>query len=532
MTAIKALSAGSINNTDNGSLVADSSPKGNDTAAMMFAAIFGGWVNQLSGQEQDSGNQSNAPAGKEANSGRHALLGIEGLQAMMAMLQEEGNLKEVLARQVQNPMSKEDFSGQLDLLLSQMDTLRSQSNSSNPLGTFEVARLSGMTGQLQGKNSPQSELDLYKNVIVDLLTEMSGEVKVKSPSEQLDTLTQQKSAIAAQRFNSGLFIGLDGQGQAPGTGITAEKAVVSQPALSQTLTVPVVDDVAVQVVPSTQQSTGQETLVSAFAAKSVEGKSSGLGENTAGTSEKNGPVGTAKHSGIHNMELDNPENFQLTSEQDQKDQPSTHNGADQGKESGSDTSAGIGVKLQEKDNLDFPKDEPSTLQDSHPENVVGLTSTKGTAQVQGRVSESVSPVWTQVANEIFENAYQARPQLREMTIHLRPAELGDINISMRWEDGQMHIRMVATDAGTGQILQTNLSELKDNLTQLGIQCGMMEMGLGEQNRNSQDGQGQEGKAGAQENGDEALGYMSKEELESLMDSDAAEQGIRRINVTA
>ncbi|MGE4271336.1 MAG: flagellar hook-length control protein FliK [Desulfitobacterium sp.] len=531
MTAIKALSAGSINNTDNGSVVADSSPKGNDTAAMMFAAIFGGWVNQLSGQEQDSGNQSNAPAGKEANSGRHALLGIEGLQAMMAMLQEEGNLQEVLARQAQNPMSKEDFSGQLDLLLSQMDTLRVKSNSSNPLGTLEVAQLSGMTGQLQGKNSPQSELDLYKNVIVDLLTEMSGEVKVKSPSEQLNTLTQQKSAIAAQRFNSGLFIGLDDQGQAPGTGITAEKAVVSQPALSQTLTVPAVDDVAVQVVSSAQQSTGQETQENAFAAKLAQG-AAGLEENTPGTLGKNGPEGTAKHSGILNMEPDNLVNFQLTSDQDPKGQPSTQNGADQGKGSGSDTTTGIGIKLQEKDNLDSPKDEPAAVQDSHPEGVVGLSSTKGTDQVQGKVSGSVSPVWTQVANEIFEKAYQARPQLREMTIHLRPAELGEINISMRWEDGQMHIRMVATDAGTGQILQTNLSELKDNLTQLGIQCGMMEMGLGEQNRHSQDGQGQEGKAGAQENGDEALGYMSKEELESVMDSDAGEQGIRRINVTA
>ncbi|AGA70261.1 flagellar hook-length control protein [Desulfitobacterium dichloroeliminans LMG P-21439] len=529
MTAIKALSTGSINNADNGSVVVDSSPKGNDAAAMMFAAIFGNWMNQHSGQEQDSDDQSNAPAGKEANSGRNALLGIEGLQAMMAMLQGEGNLQEVLARQVQNPMSEEEFSGQLNLLLSQMDTLRGQSNFSNPLGTLEVAQMSGMTGQLQG-NTPQSELDLYKNVIVDLLTDMSGEVKVKTHPEGLNTLTQQKSAIAAQRFNSGLFIGLVGEGQASGTGIAADKVTVAQTAIGQSMT-SVVDDVEVQVVPSTQQGNGQGTLVSALATKPAEG-AVGLEENIAGTLGKNGPEGTAKHSGVLNMESENPGNFQLPGEQDPKGQSSTQNGANQGKGSGSDKSLGTGVGLQEKGSLDFPKDEQFTLQDSHMESVVGLSSTKETSQVQGKVLEKGTPVWTQVANEVFEKAYQARPQLREMIIHLRPAELGQINISMRWEEGQMHIRMVATDAGTGQLLQTNLSDLRDNLTQLGIQCGMMEMGLGEQNRHSQEGQGQEDKARAQENGDEKLGFTSNEELESMMDSQVDEQGIRRINVTA
>ena len=143
MTAINALSTrGVIQSTEDGFSSAGEAQPGADSAAMMFAAIFNGWLNQ-SGQGQDSGQQSNEPAGKEANSGRHALMGLDGLQGLMGMLQgNEGT-----------------SSDQLKVLLTQLDDLRSQSTQSNPLGIFEEVQLSGMTGQPQGKSTPQSELD-------------------------------------------------------------------------------------------------------------------------------------------------------------------------------------------------------------------------------------------------------------------------------------------------------------------------------------------------------------------------------------
>lgn len=104
------------------------------------------------------------------------------------------------------------------------------------------------------------------------------------------------------------------------------------------------------------------------------------------------------------------------------------------------------------------------------------------------VSKVDSPVWAQVAQEIQQNVLPVRNTLRELDIQLHPAELGHIRIALTWDNGQVHLRMVASEAGTGQALQANLPDLRQSLTGMGIQCGMMQMGFGDQRQNSQQGQ--------------------------------------------
>jgi flagellar hook-length control protein FliK len=111
-----------------------------------------------------------------------------------------------------------------------------------------------------------------------------------------------------------------------------------------------------------------------------------------------------------------------------------------------------------------------------------------------------------------------------MEIQLHPAELGQIRLSLRWEDGQVHLRMMASEPGTGQMLQANLSELRNNLTQLGVQCGMMEMNMGHQQENSRE-QGRNKPSRVRvENED----LQETQSIQTILDVESSSQ----INVTA
>ncbi|HHY26838.1 MAG TPA: flagellar hook-length control protein FliK [Desulfitobacterium dehalogenans] len=506
MTGINALSTrGAITSTEDGASFTGSSLPGADSAAMMFAAIFGGWLNQI-GQGQDSGNQSNEPAGKDANSGRHALLGLDGLQGLMGILQGNGGF--------QGEGEQGADSEQLKILLTQLDALRSQTPSSNSSGILEDVQLSGMTEQPQGKISPQSELDLYKNVISNLLKEMSGEMRIKSPNQaEFNPLDQQKSEIAVQRYNSGLFIPMDEEAQATAPGAMADSSKTSANSFAEV---------------------NQGTLLAALLGKSKPGDPGrGSDESQVRHRAGNGLEGAGKSSEILSSNQENSGNNMLLKQEAAKSIGSTHGVPEDNPAAGGlAPSKGTDAKgvLDNEHLIEANKGNKSALQDVAAGNLTHQV--KDISQVQGKIADkSDQPIWTQVARDIFDKAYLARPQLRELTIQLHPAHLGAINISMSWDEGQVHLRMVASDGGTGQILQQNLSELRDNLTQLGIQCGQMEMGLGEQKEGAQEHQGRNSSA-RQESGDEALETLNSEELERILSNDEVIPGANRINIKA
>ncbi|ACL22135.1 flagellar hook-length control protein [Desulfitobacterium hafniense DCB-2] len=541
MTGINALSTrGAITSTEDGSPFTSGSQSGADSAAMMFAAIFGGWLNQVGGQGQDSGNQSQEPAGKDANSGRHALLGLDGLQGLMGILQGNEGFQEVFVQGLQGEGEQGVNSEQLKTLMTQLDALRNQALPANySSGILEDVQLSGMTEQPQGKIFPQSELDLYKNVISNLLKEMSGEMKLKPQNQaEANPLAQQKSELAAQRYNSGLFITMDGEGQEPS--VMATQAKTDAAPMNTVPTDMTLTDTA-KTAANTFVQVNQGTLLAALLGKSKsdpDGTGSdetGLDENQVKPGVGNGPEGrTAKNPEILSLNQENSEDNMLLKQEAAKSTASPHSALEEKlAESGLVSAKGTVAKgLQDDEQpIETNKGNKSILPDVAAGNLTHQA--KDIAQVQGKVADKGDqPIWTQVARDIFDKAYLARPQLRELTIQLHPAHLGAINIAMNWDEGQVHLRIVASDGGTGQLLQQNLSELRDSLTQLGIQCGQMEMGLGEQKEGAQEHQGREGSGHSQESGDDVLESLNSEELERILSNDEVIPGASRINIKA
>lgn len=540
MTGINALSTrGAITNTEDGSSYTSGSQPGADSAAMMFAAIFGGWLNQVGGQGQDSGNQSQEPAGKDANSGRHALLGLDGLQGLMGILQGNEGFQEVFVQGLQGEGKQGVNSEQLEILMTQLDALRSQALPANSPGILEDVQLSGMTEQPQGKTSPQSELDLYKNVISNLLKEMSGEMKLK-PQNQAEAnpnpLAQQKLELAAQRYNSGLFISMDGEGQEPSV-MVAQVKKDAEP-MNTVPTDMTLTDTA-KTAANTFVQVNQGTLLAALLGKlksdpdGTGADETGLDENQVKLGAGNGPEGRpARNPEILSLNQENSEDAMLLKQEAAKGTPSSHGVSEEKLAEGGliPTKGTVARGLQDNEQpIEVNKGNKSALPDVAAGNLTHQA--KDIAQVQGKVADkSEQPIWTQLARDIFDKAFLARPQLRELNIQLHPAHLGAINISMSWDEGQVHLRMVASDGGTGQIIQQNLSELRDNLTQLGIQCGQMEMG--EQKEGTQEHQGREGSGRSQESRDDALDPLSSEELEQLLSNDEVIPGASRINIKA
>src|SRR5665648_847909 len=108
---------------------------------------------------------------------------------------------------------------------------------------------------------------------------------------------------------------------------------------------------------------------------------------------------------------------------------------------------------------------------------VGVISNLVVANVaEGRTN--AIPVWEQISNVLREQVLNKQLTVKELEIKLHPADLGKIQIGMRWENGQLHLVVQASEASTGQLLQNQLSNLRQNLTDQGVNCGMLQMGQG------------------------------------------------------
>ena len=164
-----------------------------------------------------------------------------------------------------------------------------------------------------------------------------------------------------------------------------------------------------------------------------------------------------------------------------------------------------------------------------------LNSSAGIGMASNLVAANVAdgktialPVWEQISTAFREQVTNRHQELKELDIQLHPEELGKIRIFLRWESGQVHLQVNATEAVTGQLLQNQLSELRQNLTSQGVNCGSLQMGQG-------------GERQQQPQGDEAQRMFHQSNTLPNEDEDLisiinplylGQGGINHINVTA
>ena len=140
---------------------------------------------------------------------------------------------------------------------------------------------------------------------------------------------------------------------------------------------------------------------------------------------------------------------------------------------------------------------------------------------------SAVPVWEQISTVVREQVMDRRQALKELDIQLHPADLGKIQIGMRWENGQVHLVVRASEAATGQLLQNQLSDLRQNLTNQGVNCGMLQMGQGGERQQNPRGDESHRTFNQDTNQNEGEDQNSVSNSLSL-----GQDGINRINVMA
>ncbi|SDG15611.1 flagellar hook-length control protein FliK [Desulfosporosinus hippei] len=160
--------------------------------------------------------------------------------------------------------------------------------------------------------------------------------------------------------------------------------------------------------------------------------------------------------------------------------------------------------------------QPSSLGVGSPTNILSFTSSD--------VKTAGLPLWEQISGVVREQVMSNQHTLKELDIQLHPEELGKVRILLRWEGGQVHLQVHANEAATGQLLQNQLSELRHNLVNQGVNCGSLEMGQNGERQQQQ--QGDEARRTFQQN--EPL--TSEDEKQDAVFNNSV--GDNRINVTA
>jgi len=151
--------------------------------------------------------------------------------------------------------------------------------------------------------------------------------------------------------------------------------------------------------------------------------------------------------------------------------------------------------------------------------------------VTGNVADGKTvaiPVWEQISNVFREKISSRNQELKELDIQLHPADLGRIRIGLRWENGQVHLQVHASEAATGQIIQNQLSELRNTLTNQGVNCGELQMG--QQGRDQQQNQNHQGDQFSTNHS--YTNQIEDEEQFSVVNSPSHGELNSRINVTA
>lgn len=489
-----------------------------NSAAMEFAAIFGGWITQALGQGQDSGLQSVNPAGKEANSGQ---TGIQGLEGMLNSLRTIAglNLGSVTGQ------GKQDNAPVMKVAGQEINSLLTQNNL---LG--DVADSGIGSGQLQGGKSPLTELDQYRVLITQLLQDMSGEISKVSfkPTDIQGLLTElsQKINLNTSSINS--------EKSAPDVGELNSQSIIGQ----------IVQKILTENADPVQNQTGQTDLAQVIKelqvsadqfsqANDIQIGSQNIQSrqiiNTAQLSDLRNQIKDTQSSNIvtpqtsdkmQESALRSNPNYEMaevnvmplkgnltqntnSAQNDLSNQTqniSQHDGLlaeNQLLKMNIETKTGQNGTGNEKNNLWDNKNNTNIEKGSEGSNSIpssfNITSSNLNSVSDVGISKSVTqnlPVWLQVAQELQAKVLHQFPTVRELNIQLHPAELGQISISLSLDNGQVNLHMMASEAATGQILQNNFRELRDTLMQSGVQCGMMQMDFTNSNQNFNQGQNQ------------------------------------------
>jgi len=157
---------------------------------------------------------------------------------------------------------------------------------------------------------------------------------------------------------------------------------------------------------------------------------------------------------------------------------------------------------------------------------VGVLSNIVSANVADGKTVAV-PVWEQISTVLREQVKNRSQDLKQLDIQLHPVDLGKIQIGMRWENGQVHLVVRASEAATSQLLQNQLSDLRQNLTDQGVNCGMLQMGQGGERQHNPHGDESERMFKQDSEFNEDEGSISIPATLSL-----EQDQINRINVTA
>jgi len=188
-----------------------------------------------------------------------------------------------------------------------------------------------------------------------------------------------------------------------------------------------------------------------------------------------------------------------------------------------------------KGNMDGMLDNQSGMKQNEEPNVIQAMGTQG-SEISGsesiadtKIKAPIEPgrAWEQVLDILKKQEFRDK-EVKELSIRLQPAELGKVNISLRMENGQVHLMMNASEQATGALLQNQLHELKNGLSQMGVSCGHFGMS------NGQSGESGSGRDFSQDN--HRGGYYLQEEengsLTSIRSYFSANGSGGKINISA
>jgi flagellar hook-length control protein FliK len=178
---------------------------------------------------------------------------------------------------------------------------------------------------------------------------------------------------------------------------------------------------------------------------------------------------------------------------------------------------------------DTKSGESSGTDDVQNQNLsAGVVVASNTLSLNAADGKTVAvPVWEQVSTAVREQILNKSQDLKQLDIQLHPADLGKIQIDLRWENGQVHLQVQASEAATGQILQSHLSDLRQSLSDQGVNCGMFQMGQGGGNQNNP--HGDDSRRTSAQN---ALSNQEEDVVSAVVPLAVGQEGTHRINITA
>ena len=456
-----------------------------ENAAALFAAMLSGPMYMNS--NADSKGQISSIVGQESGMNQNAGNPVQGVQKSSGQgtMLGYGNL---LLSLVTQPMLQSHLS------------VGKEANFEGVMSQRNDAAQSGMTTLTpQGDNPVMTELDKYRQVIADLLNSLSGEITNTS----LKVTSSSSESINTQGFSHDMAKILQGW-------MTSEGAIGGPNTSSQ-----VKENGEIP-----KGLTGESTI-----------------DFAKGNSISSEIIGEKDFSQDIRKIVQGWMTLKDDVEKNNSDKPMSDQGTNENKSPQSVKGNVIGPVVTVAKDIAVPENSQQKSTEGGPSaerDLQNPNSNLGVGVAGNILAPNVAdgktivlPVWKQVANVFQEQVINKHQVLKELDIQLHPADLGKIQIAMRWENGQLHLQLQATEVGTSQLLQNQLSDLRHTLTSQGVNCGMLQMGQGgEQQNHSHGDQSQRTfKQSLDPNEDEDLRPVTA--TQSIRDDE-----INRVNVTA